>query len=160
MIAALSILAPVDFSQASVSSVDYATALAQTLRSTVTLLHVYQEADLMSTIVPGADRAADDREDRALAERWLDELCATLEKARRVEVRVLLVHGGAAPEIIRVANGGFALVVMGTHGRTGLRHVLMGSVAEAVVRGASCPVLTVHLPTIGLRSQTRKPDGP
>ena len=67
MIAASSILAPVDFSQASVSSVDYATALAQTLRSTVTLLHVYQEADLMSTIVPGADRAADDREDRALA---------------------------------------------------------------------------------------------
>lgn len=39
------------------------------------------------------------------------------------------------------------MIIMGTHGRTGLRHILMGSVAEAVLRGALCPVLTIHLPS-------------
>ena len=52
--------------------------------------------------------------------------------------------GGPVEEIVRVARDeGVDLIIMGTHGRTGLRHALMGSVAEAVMRAAPCPVFTV-----------------
>jgi nucleotide-binding universal stress UspA family protein len=55
-----------------------------------------------------------------------------------------LLHGPAAIELVEFARtGNFDLIVMGTHGRTGIRHVLMGSVAERVLRTAPCPVLTV-----------------
>jgi nucleotide-binding universal stress UspA family protein len=68
--------------------------------------------------------------------------------AKNVETRLL--HGFAAAEITRLARqGGFDLIVMGTHGRTGLVHALMGSVAERVVQTAHCPVLTVRLPKHG-----------
>jgi nucleotide-binding universal stress UspA family protein len=60
---------------------------------------------------------------------------------------VVVEHGSPAVEIVSFSrNGGFEMIVMGTHGRTGLRHLLMGSVAEGVVRRASCPVMTIHLP--------------
>jgi nucleotide-binding universal stress UspA family protein len=62
-------------------------------------------------------------------------------------MRVVVEEGSPAPEIISLSQGGgFDMIVMGTHGRSGLQHVLMGSVAEAVVRRALCPVLTIHLP--------------
>jgi nucleotide-binding universal stress UspA family protein len=55
-----------------------------------------------------------------------------------------LLMGTAADEIVRAAEeGGVDLIVIGTHGRTGLKRVLMGSVAEAVMRRATCPVLTL-----------------
>jgi nucleotide-binding universal stress UspA family protein len=147
MTAVPKMLVPIDFSPGSDSSVGYAIALAQTLRSEVTLLHVYERADGMSSIVPGADRVVDDEHDRALAHQWLDELRTRTIRGRDVEVRVAVVSGSPAREIISFARkSSFDMVVMGTHGRTGLQHVLMGSVAEAVVRRASCPVLTIHCP--------------
>ena len=66
---------------------------------------------------------------------------------QKVLVEHLLVQGGAAEEILQVAQERKCdLIVMGTHGRTGLGRLLMGSVAEQVVRKASCPVLTVKTP--------------
>jgi len=147
MITVPKMLVPVDFSLGSDTSVAYATALAQTLRSEVTLLHVYQRSDSMSSIVPGADPVVDDEHDRALAQQWLEGLRAKALKHGDVEMRVVVVSGSPAEGIISFARkSSFDMVVMGTHGRTGLRHVLMGSVAEAVVRRASCPVLTIHFP--------------
>ena len=143
------ILAPVDFSTGSEASVEYAAALAQTLRATVTLFHVYQMPDLLGGIVPGADNAADAERDRTSAQEWLDKLRVETQKHRGIEIDSALVHGSAAQEIISFSSsGGFDIVVMGTHGRTGLRHVLMGSVAEQVVRRARCPILTIHLPLV------------
>jgi nucleotide-binding universal stress UspA family protein len=57
----------------------------------------------------------------------------------------LLLHGAISSEIVRFAKDeGYDLIVMGTHGRTGLGHVMLGSVAEKVLRTAPCPVLTVR----------------
>jgi len=141
------ILAPVDFSSGSTAAVEYAATLAQALQSTVTLFHVYQMPDLMDSIVPGADSAVDDEKDRALAQGWLEKLRAEAQKHMDVEMRMVVEHGSPVHEIVSFSrDGGFDMVVMGTHGRTWLRHALMGSVAEAVVRRALCPVLTIHLP--------------
>jgi nucleotide-binding universal stress UspA family protein len=141
------LLVPIDFSSGSDSSVAYATALAQTLRSVVTLFHVYERSDAMSSIVSGADRMVDDEHDRALAREWLEGLRRRTTTDRDVEVRVVVVSGSPAREIISFARkSSFDMIVMGTHGRTGLQHLLMGSVAEAVLRRASCPVLTIHCP--------------
>jgi nucleotide-binding universal stress UspA family protein len=73
----------------------------------------------------------------------------------KVRVRYLLVEGNPAAEILSAAReGNCDLIVMGTHGRTGLNRLLMGSVAEEVVRKAPCPVLTVRADVpAGLRSK-------
>lgn len=126
---------------------EYAVALAKALQSTVTLFHVYEMPALMNSIVPGADNALDAAKDRAFAESWLESLRAETQKDSAVEMSIGVEHGSPAQGIISFSHrGGFDMIVMGTHGRTGLRHVVMGSVAEAVVRRAPCPVLTIHLP--------------
>jgi glycine betaine transporter len=66
-------------------------------------------------------------------------------QAGAANVETKLLQGFAAQEITKLARqGGFDLIVMGTHGRTGVSHLLIGSVAERVVRTAHCPVLTVR----------------
>jgi nucleotide-binding universal stress UspA family protein len=65
-----------------------------------------------------------------------------------LEVETIVIKGIPFHEIINAATEiGADLIVIGTHGRTGLSHVVMGSVAEKVVRKASCPVLTVRMPS-------------
>jgi nucleotide-binding universal stress UspA family protein len=141
------ILAPIDFSSGSEASVEYAVALAKSLHSVVTLFHVYHFPDLMESIVPGADNTMDAEKDRAFAQQWLEKIGEETRKRTDIETHVVVVEGSPAREIISLSlRDGFDMVVMGTHGRTGLERVVMGSVAEAVVRGARCPVLTIHLP--------------
>ena len=75
----------------------------------------------------------------------VQEEAGEVARAYGLEIEGVIRAGHAAETIIRYANeGGFDLIVMGTHGRTGLQHVLLGSVAEKVVRLAPCPVLTVR----------------
>ncbi len=77
-----------------------------------------------------------------------DELHRVVAPQPGVQVEHRLEEGDAASEILRVAREGKCdLVVLGTHGRTGLRRLLMGSVAEQVVRQAPCPVVTVKAPS-------------
>jgi nucleotide-binding universal stress UspA family protein len=151
MITVSKILVPVDFSSGSRIAAEYALALATAFRSTVTLFHVYEKPELMNTIVPGADNAADAERDRAFSMGWIETLRTEVLQGRaEIEVLVVVEHGSPAPAIVTYSRtGGFDMVVMGTHGRTGLRHVLMGSVAEAVVHRAHCPVLTIHFPVPG-----------
>ncbi len=81
---------------------------------------------------------------RAQAVKELDTLVASLTKAK-IRTKAILVKGLPAEQILRAAKRlRCDLIILATHGRTGLRHVLMGSVAENVVRRASCPVLTVR----------------
>jgi universal stress protein A len=83
---------------------------------------------------------------RAEAVRQLEKLAPQLKKAK-IRTKTLLVRGVPFEQILRAAKRlKCDLIVLATHGRTGLRHVLMGSVAENVVRRASCPVLTVRPP--------------
>ena len=147
MTAVSKILAPVDFSPGSKVAAEYAAALAEVLQSEVTLFHIYEMPDLMNSIVPGADNAVDADNARAFAQGWLETLRSEIQKQIDVEMLVVVAHGSPAEEIVSYSRTGrFDMVVMGTHGRTGLRHALMGSVAEAVVRRALCPVVTIHLP--------------
>ena len=95
---------------------------------------------------PGANGAVDDEKDLALARKALDDLRAEARRPMNPRMSTLAVDGSPAEEIISRARA-FQMIVMGTHGRTGLRHLLMGSVAEAVVRGAPCPVVTIHFPS-------------
>jgi nucleotide-binding universal stress UspA family protein len=78
----------------------------------------------------------------------LEELVATLADGARERVTVDVQAGFVAHALIeRIAQGRYDLVVMGTHGRTGLARVALGSIAERIVRHSTCPVLTVRAPS-------------
>jgi nucleotide-binding universal stress UspA family protein len=139
------ILVPTDFSEHSALALTYAADLAKRYAASLTLLHVY----------PVVNYAA--AEGFALytpeqLAKLITELSQQL-KASEDEVRAQgasdigsnMLQGDAYQEILEQADG-FDLIVMGTHGRTGLKHALMGSVAEKIVRTSPCPVLTVRSP--------------
>ena len=98
-------------------------------------------------ICSGADNKLDAESDRTFAQNWLEQLRGEIQTHSTVELRIVVEQGSPALQIVSLSQiRGFDMIVMGTHGRTGLQHLLMGSVAEAVVRRALCPVLTIHLP--------------
>jgi nucleotide-binding universal stress UspA family protein len=141
------ILAPTDFSANSRIAVDYACALAAQNDSELHLLHVLQDIMVLAppdpTGVYGLPANYEDRI-RAAAEAALTALPDQIWPGRHRVVRALR-QGSAFAEIVRYARENeIDLIVIGTHGRTGLAHVLLGSVAEKVVRKADCPVLTVR----------------
>ena len=135
------ILFATDFSPASDAALEYATSLARDAGATLVVLHV-EELPLpyAGSEVYLTQLAYPDPEIR----RRLEAIVPT-DPSVRCQHR--LVQGVPADDIPRVANEeGADLIVIGTHGRTGLTRVLMGSVAEAVLRRASCPVLTLKQP--------------
>ena len=146
------IVAATDFSEDSNNALMFAQDLAQKYSAEVILLHVDQPlAPVMMTpeLGPAMDVGAMGRiaeEQRLLAQKELDKIAGKLRESG-LKVRVQLKVGSPFLEIIHTAHSENAdLIVLGTHGRTGLAHVLMGSVAERVVQKAHCPVLTVRHP--------------
>jgi nucleotide-binding universal stress UspA family protein len=145
------ILAPTDFSEDSDLALTYAVTLAEKFSSEIIAVHVDQPLApvMVSELNPGLDVSTMNRiaeEGRLLA---LKELDATVARLRDngVKARGLMRVGAPFLEIIHAAQSeAIDLIVMGTHGRTGLAHVLMGSVAERVVNKAPCPVLTIRHP--------------
>lgn len=140
------ILSPVDFSETSLHALDYASALAKQLGAELHLLHTYQLP--VYALPDGALMASPE---------YVNELSAKLQREldKLVEARQeegLSLHGHLSEgvphaEICRQAKElGADLVVMGTHGRSGLGHLLLGSVTEKVVRSSEVPVLTVRHP--------------
>jgi nucleotide-binding universal stress UspA family protein len=135
------ILYPTDFSDRAACAFGLACALARDYGARLVLLHVsplpmlaYGEGVVMPRPPDSHDRL------KAELER-LEVPDAAIRVERRVE------EGDPVPEILRVAEEvGADLIVLGTHGRTGLGRLLMGSVAEQVVRRGPCPVLTVRTP--------------
>jgi universal stress protein A len=132
------ILHPTDFSSHSENALDLACALCRNYSARLILLHVTKPV----TAYHGDETLPLDPEViRAEAKQHLERL-ATPDAGYPVERR--LEEGEPIPTILRVARDcGVDLIVMGTHGRTGLRRFIMGSVAEQIVRRAPCPVLTV-----------------
>jgi universal stress protein A len=141
------ILVPFDFSEPSTKAVDYAALLAARLGASIRLLHVYDPPDSMAAIVPGTSVAEEERSARGIATRELERLERAVKAAGSVRVDIAVAAGSPVDEILRhAAEGGFDLIVMGTHGRTGLSRLIVGSVTEGVMRRAQVPVLVVHLP--------------
>ena len=140
------ILVPVDFSDAARPVAEYARDLARDRGATVILLHVVGVP--VTPLDPAYGAAADPKFLQDLqsgAARGLEDL-ATVVRQGKVPVETRVVTGAPSREIVRIARESDAdLVVIGTHGRTGLRHVFLGSVAENVVRLCPCPVLTLRL---------------
>lgn len=141
------ILCPTDFSPASMAGVKAATELAVHFGSEICLTYV------VPTIpVPSSDPVYDfelpeyEKLLHADAEKKLRELHDAMVAAK-VSVRTVVGHGDAAGEIVLVAGKEHVdLIVIATHGWTGLRHLVFGSVAEKVVRLAPCPVLSIRAP--------------
>jgi nucleotide-binding universal stress UspA family protein len=137
------ILVPVDFSSYSESAVGYASTIAGKFGATLILMHViesfpYSVTDSMNVI---SHRRALQTLARALLRNLAGEL-----RNRKLAVKTCLVEGNPSREILVKARREKAdLIVMGTHGRTGLPHVLLGSVAEKTVRLSPAPVLTIPL---------------
>jgi universal stress protein A len=140
------VLVPVDFSSYSEGVIAYAAHLAKRLDASIELLHVVEDPYLTGTWSPEiyVPDVLDSLDALALeAQNRLDLAVAGI-RAQGVTASAVVRRGAAARTIIeRAKTGTFDLIALGTHGRTGLAHVLMGSVAERVVRLAPCPVLTV-----------------
>jgi len=141
------ILVPTDFSPPSDAALEYARMLAAKFGSTLRILHVVDDPSSSSDFVADGFSPSTDEIQEALtgsARKRLEHLMTSGDRLR-FHTYVDAVIGTPAEAIIDYAGAtGTSLIVMGTHGRTGMAHLLMGSVAEQVVRTAPCPVLTVR----------------
>ena len=146
------ILVPTDFSEPAMAALDYAVKLARSLRSQLTVLFVVEPVYLavptdMYAAIPNVDMLL--VEQQRSAREQLSKLSQRLQK-KGVKCKAVLATGSVYQCIANTARQMKAdLIVLGTHGRTGLSHVLLGSVAERVVQTAPCPVLTVRSPKSG-----------
>jgi nucleotide-binding universal stress UspA family protein len=139
------ILHPTDFSRASAPAFRRAVALARACRAPLVLLHVMTPpSPFIGADVPPSNYADLLILARRSARRRLAAALARV-KRERVRAQAIFAEGLPAAAILRAARRTRAdLIVMGTHGRTGVSRVFMGSVAERVVRESRCPVLTVR----------------
>lgn len=139
------ILVAVDFSEHSQVAVGYAAELSRAFDAEVILCHVVEQADMLSQLPPSGEAyfppnwsQIQERDAREECERLLRE--AGIERSR-----VVIRAGTPFLEVVRLARDEQAdLILVGTHGRGAIAHMLLGSVAETIVRNAPCPVLTVR----------------
>ncbi len=147
------ILLPVDFSHSSDGALKFASSLAADFKAHLILLHVGEGTPAYLSAYGGF---ADTPE---LEEKIAQENCALLELVKPtvagVQYERQYLLGDPSQEILDLAEReGVDLIVIGSHGRTGLSRLLMGSVAEAVVRHAACPVITVKQPVEKARERS------
>ncbi len=144
MIEIKKILIPTDFSEYSQHALKYAVALAESFKAKLYVMHVWEHSMIGAPseaypqeIMIGAQKS----EEEAL-KRLTDEL-----RSKRIEAEGVFVTGRVYVEIVTKAEElDVDLIILATHGRTGLSHMVFGSTAEKIVRLAPCPVLTVKHP--------------
>jgi nucleotide-binding universal stress UspA family protein len=146
MISLKTVLVPTDFSEASGSALTYGKAMAGAFGASLHLVHVME--DLMAHAWAAEVYVASMPQLRDEIEKESRQRLATIftdEERRQYRVVTALLAGNPFLEIIRYAKAhDVDLIVMGTHGRGAIAHMLLGSVAEKVVRKSPCPVLTVR----------------
>jgi universal stress protein A len=138
------ILLPTDFSEPSERAVAYAATLAKTLDASVHLVHVLEDLPMIGTAWHAADMTIVHERRYQDGRSRLAAMASTLHRPAdmvSVEVRT----GTTSDEIVNAAiDYGCDLIIMATHGRSGFSHLMLGSVTEAVIRRAPCPVLAVR----------------
>jgi len=141
------ILVATDFSSCSHAALERAGYLATTLGAALNAIHVWSYKAVYTDAMVGSgppEEAVRKREAAAGA-----KMAEFAERARASGIQLtetMLRHGSPEEEIVRAAaEGGYDMIVMGTHGREGVPRFFIGSVAEHVVRRAECPVLTVRV---------------
>jgi Universal stress protein UspA and related nucleotide-binding proteins len=140
------ILVPFDFSECSNAALRYGLELARKFDASLHLLHVIQDPATQPWAAEGFAVPLLD-----VVDQWQKEAALRLAKAIPAEDRArataVCTIASPYPEILRYAGEhSIDLIVMGTHGRGGVTHMLLGSITEKVVRRAPCPVLTVRHP--------------
>lgn len=146
MLTVKTILHPTDFSPRSDQAFQLACSLARDYGAKLILLHIIERSPIIHSGVMMAAPATQSPDDERLA--VLAELQQLQPCVPDVNIDRQLFEGEPSGAIIKLAQETAAdLIVMGTHGRTGLGRLLMGSVAEKVLRGAPCPVLTIREPS-------------
>ena len=137
----MNILVPLDFSEMSLKSLQYAAPLAKQFGAKLTLLHVVQPVDEAVTLEYPAFFSSDHF---AQLEKQLEDIRAT-KVPQDLPVEIAVRHNFVFDGIVEVAREIHAdLIITSTHGYTGLKHLMMGSTAENIVRRAPCPVLVVR----------------
>ena len=140
------ILFPTDFSNGARAAMDHAVSMARDYKARLILLYVIQDISIAEWYIPSSLSVTDLVEDMQRSAGKEMDKWATEVSAKVAEVEKLVVRGVPFVEIIKTAKEKDAdLIVIGTHGRTGIDHMLFGSTAEKVVRKAPCPVLTVRI---------------
>ena len=142
------ILFATDFSENSEHAFDYAYTLARNFNARLILIHVINEpVDLRGFYVPHISFEKLEKEIEEGAEKMMDKFCRTrMPDFSNYETSI--VAGVPYEEILKkAADEKASLIILGTQGRSGIDHFLFGSTAERVVRKASCPVMTVRLPS-------------
>jgi nucleotide-binding universal stress UspA family protein len=146
MINLKTILVPSDFSECSEAALRYGLELARKFGATLHVLHVIQDPATQPWAAEGFGAPMMD-----VVEQWQkdarERLAQSIPSEDRARAVVTCAIASPCPEILRYASANeIDLIVMGTHGRSGVTHMLLGSIAEKVVRRAPCPVLTVRHP--------------
>ena len=162
MIELKKILCPTDFSDSSSNALLYAVSLAEEYEAKLFLLHVIEDISNAAYFDMLTAPPLDDMYGEMEKQAWNHLNAAIPEKKREIIKWEPLVHRGMpALEIVHAAEElGVGLIVLGTHGRSGLKHIIFGSVAEKVVRMAPCPVLTVRHPEHKMDLPERGNGGP
>ncbi|MBK8482522.1 MAG: universal stress protein [Proteobacteria bacterium] len=145
------ILVPVDFSECARRALIHAAELARTFDAALEILYVWEPPlyvfpELMVETPGEPSRTVGDYANEH-AQREMAHFVEEAIGGEGLNARTLIESGHPYATILRLATeGSYDLVVMGTHGRSGLQHMLLGSIAEKVVRHAPCPVMTVRCP--------------
>jgi nucleotide-binding universal stress UspA family protein len=146
MIALKNVLVPTDFSEPSRQALEYGRHFARQFGARLHVLHTVENVMLPGGVeVPVAAMQQVEQGLEAVATRQMKESITADDRVTLDPVTVVRAARTAAIDIVEYAREhDIDLIVMGTHGRGAWGHLLMGSVAERVVRSAPCPVLTVH----------------
>ena len=151
MITLQKILVPTDFSDLSQQALEFALSLADRFRAKLYLIHVWELPMTGSLLPPEPYPESVMTEEQTAGERHLTKIANEL-KASGFDVEPVFVFGKPYMEIVKAAADlDVDLIVLGSHGRSGISHLLLGSVAEKVVRLAPCPVFTVKPPLSAAR---------
>ena len=144
------IVCPVDFSNCAQQALNYAQDLAKQFDAELSVVHAYEDPAAYVTPMPMSGYVGPGAELLLELRKQLEvrlEACKTAVQKQGVRVRTELLEGAPYRVVLDWAKEyGADLIVIGTHGHTGLTHALLGSVTERVVRMASCPVLTIRTP--------------
>ncbi|MBI3004473.1 MAG: universal stress protein [Ignavibacteriales bacterium] len=137
------ILVPTDMSTYSLSALQYAEIVAEVFGAEITLIHIVPGGEKSPDVRKGSKASSGEAVSIEESKKMLSHLLMDKDLIIR-SIKILVRNGSAAEEIVKAAREMDAdLIVMSTHGRTGVRRTVIGSVAERVVRYALCPVLTV-----------------
>lgn len=141
----LKILVPIDFSSHSLATLDFALSLTDLVNASFVLLYVVASGEVETfASLGGEPEETLVRHMEEAAERLAEEIERRRAQRPGISIESRVASGVPFKEICRFADEeGFQLIVIGTHGRTGLSHLLIGSTAERVVQHASCPVLSI-----------------